>query len=87
MVVAMAQNIPDLLTVSLEEEEEEEDDMNHQSGSWTMMMDHLCVVAADLQWTTMGLLSVLRCILYISSTTVMMVCGLEHLPLEFQFCI
>ena len=41
--------------------------------------------AADLQWTTMGLLSVLRCTLLASSTTVMMVCGQEHLPLELQF--
>ena len=45
------------------------------------------MVAVDLQWTTMGLLSVPHCILYTSSTTVMMVCGLEHLPWEVQFCI
>ena len=31
------------------------------------------VMAADLQWTTMGLLSVLRCTLLTSSTTVMTV--------------
>ena len=45
------------------------------------------MAAADLQWTTMGLLSVSHCILYTSSTTAMMVCGLEHLPWEVQLCI
>ena len=38
------------------------------------------MAAVDLQWTTMGLLSVPYCTLYTSSTTAMMVCGLEHLP-------
>ena len=84
MVVAMAQNIPDLLTVSLEGRRRWHES---DSCSWTMVVHHLCVVAADLQWTTMGLLSVLRCTLYTLSTTVMMVCGLEHLPQEFQFSI
>ena len=52
MVVAMAQNMPDLLTVSLERD----------TGSSCVGSD----MAADLQWTTMGLLSVLRCTLYTS---------------------
>ena len=82
MVVAMAQNIPDLLTVSLEEE----GDIYELWISWQQDY-HLYVVATHLQWTTIGLLSVLHCTLYISSTTVMMVFGLEHLPWEFQFCI
>ena len=53
---------------------------------------HVLVVmasAADLQWTTMGLLSVLRCTLLTSSITVMMVCSrvLELLDRELQFSI
>ena len=43
------------------------------------------LLLADLQCTTMGLFSVLRCTLFTSSTTVTMVCGLEHSPFELQF--
>ena len=76
MVVAMAQNIPDLLTVSLPGGEDH----------------HVLVVmasAADLQWTTMGLLSVLRCTLLTSSITVMIVCSrvVDPLERELQFSI
>ena len=63
----MAQNIPDLLTVSLLEGEDH----------------HVLVVmtsAADLQWTTMGLLSVLRCTLLTSSTTMMWSVGRSTCP-------
>ena len=62
----MAQNIPDLLTVSLLRGEDH----------------HVLLVmasAADLQWTTMGLLSVLRCNLT-SSTTMMWSVGMSTCP-------
>ena len=45
------------------------------------------MAAVNLQWTTMGLLSVPHCTLYTSSTTAMMVWGLENLPWEVQLCI
>lgn len=41
----------------------------------------------DLQWTTIGLLPVLRCTLHTSSTTLVMVRGSEHLPWALQFCM
>ena len=92
MVVAMAQNIPDLLTVSLEEKLDQEINTEERiiqkeidPAHWHCQTDHQHNSTTNLQCTTTGLLPVLRCTLYISSMTLVMVSTSEHLPCTFQF--
>ena len=68
MVVAMAQNIPDLLTVSL------------QTHTHTQYMSYSYSQLKNLQWIKMGLLLVRICTLMTSSMTSVTVLMFEMLP-------